>query len=382
MLHCSDEMGFRAVAQSRGALLCAIVLGQFVLFEAGYRLKSGSEAAPAFQKLFLPHNQLGYRPAPGVSTRFKTAEFDTLITINGSGVRDRDIGPRAPLERRVVVLGDSLVMAVQVPLEQTFVSRLEQSLNATASDGRTYRIINAGVQGYGPVEEYLFHRDVSSAFAPDVVVMAIYVGNDAVEAGATAGRLGTTAAGPAPEPSCYDRFTQWRRRLMRRSIVLQVVRLRVTTLLGRFGWTEEIDPPLRTYLPEVPPEIQRGLLVTRDVVMRLKALTESQGSRLVVVLLPARFQVEDGDFGRLREIVARAGKTLERDRATARFHEALEGIGVPVMDALPVLKAAANPASLYFASTAHFTAYGHEVLASALQGFLAETGVLERPDTR
>lgn len=378
----THEMGFRAVAQSRGALLCAIVLVQFVLFEAGFRLTSGSEAAPAFQKLFMQDSRLGYRLAPGVSTRFRTAEFDTQITINSAGVRDRELGARQPSERRIVVLGDSLVMAVQVPLEHTFVHRLEQNLNATASGGRTFRVVNGGVQGYGPVEEYLFHRHVTSLFSPDIVVMTLYVGNDAVEAAATASRLGATAAGPASEPSRYDRFTQWRRRMMRRSVVLQIVRLRVTTLLGRFGWTEEIDPPLRTYLPDAPPEIQRGLLVTRDVVARTKALTDTQGARLVVMLLPARFQVDDGDFGRLREIVARSGKTLERDRATARFREALEGLHVPVMDALPALRAATSPATLYFQSTAHFTAYGHEVLAFALQDFLTETGVLDPAGAR
>ena len=55
--------------------------------------------------------------APGARTRYTTVEFSTELTINGQGVRDdREIGPKAPDERRVVVLGDSLVFAVQVPL--------------------------------------------------------------------------------------------------------------------------------------------------------------------------------------------------------------------------------------------------------------------------
>ena len=35
--------------------------------------------------------------------------------------------------------------------------------------------------------------------------------------------------------------------------------------------------------------------------------------------MPARFQVDDGDYGRLREVVAAAGGTLVRDAATERF---------------------------------------------------------------
>lgn len=368
--------------RSRIALVCAIVLAQFAVFEAALRLKGGSEAAPAFQKLFVADARIGYRLAPGVSTRFKTAEFDTAISINTSGVRDREIGERQPGERRIVVLGDSLVMAVQVPLEQTFTARLESALGATITPPPRFRVINAGVQGYGPVEEYLFHRHVTSKLSPDIVVVALYAANDAVEALVSAGRLADGAsasepkAAPAKAVSTFEALNQWRRRLIRRSMVLQVVRLRMTTVLDRFGWQQEIDPPLRSYLHDAPPEILRGLAVVRDTVARMKALTDAQGARLVVLLLPARFQVDDADYGRLSAFVARSGLTLERDRATTRFRETLDGLGVPVLDALPALRAAPEPTKLYFASTAHFTAYGHQVLADALRDFLSAQGLV------
>jgi len=80
------------------------------------------------------------------------------------------------------VLGDSLVMAVQVPLRDTLTAQLERLLNADAVPPATFRVINAGVQGYGPVEEYLFYRDVAAALQPDIVILALYAGNDAVEA--------------------------------------------------------------------------------------------------------------------------------------------------------------------------------------------------------
>ena len=214
------------------------------------RLRGGTEAAPEFQRLFTPDPVLGYRLKPGATARFTTAEFDSRITINQVGVRDREIEPKAPGERRLVVLGDSLVMAVQVPLEDTFVARLEQRLNASAVPPATYRVINAGVQGYGPVEEVPVppRRDVSPAARrgdPRPVP-----GNDAVEAAATAFRLreGGTPRQADDGLSASQRFTQWRRRMIRKSVVLQVARLRVTTALDRFGWRPEIDPAA----PHVP----------------------------------------------------------------------------------------------------------------------------------
>lgn len=368
-------MRLKAALHSNTALVCAVALVQFGLFEAGMRLRGGTEAAPEFQKLFTPHPVLGYRLKPGATARFTTADFDTRIAINQAGVRDRDIGPKAPGERRIVVLGDSLVMSVQVPVEDTFVARLERRLNASAVPPATFRVINAGVQGYGPVEEYLFHREVTAALRPEFVILALYPGNDAVEAGATAYKLRAPGASRSADAdlSAWQRFTQWRRRLIRKSIVLQIARLRVTTVLDRFGWRPEIDPPLRTYLPDAPPEIDRGLEVTTDVVSRLDALARQEGSRLVVVLLPARFQVDDGDYGRLKEIVARAGQTLERDRATERFKAALTGLDVPVFDALPALREAARQADMYMQSTAHFTPAGHEALAAILEQYLRQT---------
>jgi len=373
-------MRIKAALPSNLALLCAVILVQFGLIEAGYRLKGGSEAAPEFQGLFTPDPVLGYRLKPGATARFQTADFDSRITINRAGVRDREIEPKAPGECRIVVLGDSLVMSVQVPVEETFVARLERRLNASARPPTTYRVINAGVQGYGPVEEYLFHREVTSALQPDVVMLGLYPGNDAVEAANTSYRLrGGGLARQADEGlSAHQRFTQWRRRMIRKSVVLQVVRMRVTSVLDRFGWRPEIDPPLRTYLPDAPPEITRGIAVMTDAVSRLDTLTKSQGARLVVVLLPARFQVDDGDYGRLKEIVGRSGLTLERDRATERFKTALAGLGVPVLDVLPPLREASRQSDVFMQSTAHFTPFGHDTLARILERDLRDSVLADR----
>src|SRR3954467_11000068 len=99
----------------RRAALCLLIFGvQFLLFEIGLRTWGSSEAAPAFQGLFVNDPAIGYRLKPGARVRFATVEFDTEIDVNASGVRDDDeIGPKAPDERRILLLGDSLVLSVQ-----------------------------------------------------------------------------------------------------------------------------------------------------------------------------------------------------------------------------------------------------------------------------
>jgi hypothetical protein len=173
----------RAVRVRRLALFTAVVLVQFACFEAAMRSWGSSEASPSFQGLFMDDPVVGYRLRPGAETRFRTSEFSADIAINEDGVRDdAPIGPKPPGERRIVILGDSLVLSVQVDFEQTFGALLERRLNQAAPEGVRYRVINAGVQGYGPVEELMFFQTVARHFEPDIVLVALFVGNDAEEA--------------------------------------------------------------------------------------------------------------------------------------------------------------------------------------------------------
>ena len=364
------------------------MLVQFGLFEAGLRIHAGSEAAPVFQQLFTRDPEIGIRLRPGASARFKTSEFEADIVINSSGVRDSEIGPKPAGERRIVVLGDSIVLSVQVQADETFCARLQRHLNANrAPGGASYRVINAGVQGYGPVEAWRFFEHVASRFEPDIVLVAVYVGNDAMEAhdsgdavlprspseGTAAGAVPAAAARPSPWPL-------WMRRLVRRSMVLQTVRLRALTVLERYSRARPIDRALTMYLPALPPDMERGLAVTRECVRRIAASAAGRGARTGVVLVPARFQVDDENYDNLKAIVADSGENLLRDAATDRFASALSSLGLPLVDTLPALRAASGEARVFMRSTAHFTPHGHDVVAGVLAGFLRDSGLLDEAD--
>ena len=103
-------------------------------------------------------------------------------------------------------------------------------------------------------------------------------------------------------------------------MVLQILRLRLVTLAERLGKARGIERALTTYLPEPPDEVLRGLQVTRECVSRIVAVAgPATVRRWASLLLPARFQLDDADFGNLRAAAAAAGHTLVRDGATALF---------------------------------------------------------------
>jgi lysophospholipase L1-like esterase len=351
-------------------LAAAILVAEFGLIEAGLRLEGGSEATPAFQALFLQDPRVGYRLKPGARTRYTTVEFSTDIAINGQGVRDDlDIGPKAPNERRIVVLGDSLTFAIQVPLEQTFCKLLEAKL-ARADPAHVWRVINAGVQGYGAVQEWLFYRHVASVFQPDLVLVASSVVNAPLEAGK---RPWLDAEGQPPA-DVRAHATTLARRLVRSTMVLQLVNLRYNQLKSHFqGPVQEL--PLATYLANPPDVVQRGLEVAHDAVEKIAAKAGQDGARTAILLMPTRFQTDDADFRNMDEAVRKAGGTMIRNAGTDRFRQAFAPIGVPMFDVLPALLAQPHRADLFYQQNVHFTPRGHEVAAEAIFQFLESSGV-------
>jgi hypothetical protein len=355
---------------ARLLLLAAILAAEFAALEAGLRWHGGSDASPAFQSLFMQDPAVGHRLKPNARARYTTVEFSTDLAINAQGVRDdAPIGPKAPGERRLLVLGDSLVFSVQVPLVETFCKRLEARLNAR-SDGGRWRVINGGVQGYSPIHEWFFFDRVAAAFEPDVVLLVVFVGNDAVEAHdlepwLAAGKPVATA-GTAPGGL---------RRLVRSSIVLQLVRMRWDQLRARFA-SPTPERPLASYLEDPPAFVQNGLDVTRQVTRLVADRGAAQGARTGLVLMPARFQIDDGDYGRLAEVVRQNGGRLVRNAATERFRASLEPLGLPLLDLLPILERQPDRSGLFFQRNVHLTPRGHGVVADALASFLASSGLV------
>jgi lysophospholipase L1-like esterase len=97
------------------------------------------------------------------------------VSINSDGLRGPEIGPRAPGEYRVLVLGDSVVAGFEVAYEDTFVALMEKDL--TRSLGIPVRVINGGVRGYGTDQYYLYYTEKGRRLRPDLVLV-VHSSND------------------------------------------------------------------------------------------------------------------------------------------------------------------------------------------------------------
>jgi hypothetical protein len=167
-------------------LAAGSILFMLIVFEVGLRLAGYGAIYEVYSKpwIFWVHDDLlGWSHEPNaegvyVGPRPWPVEFETPIRINSLGLRGPEPAPRTPGSRRVMVLGDSMVVAFEVPWQETFTSLLEERLSAAR--GAPVEVVNAGVRGYGTDQSYLYYRERGRKLAPDLVIL-VHGANDPLD---------------------------------------------------------------------------------------------------------------------------------------------------------------------------------------------------------
>jgi len=161
---------------ARLVLLCFGILAALVIGEIGLRV--AGLAKPAF---YTYDRYRGWVLRPGAAGSY-TKEGDAYVRINREGFR----GPETPLAKppntiRIAMLGDSFTEAQQIAEDQTFSAVIGRTLTSCpAIGGRKVEVLNLGVNGYGTAQELMTLRHQAWRFSPDIVVLALFTGNDIV----------------------------------------------------------------------------------------------------------------------------------------------------------------------------------------------------------
>ena len=140
---------------------------------------------PGYENLdVIPDRQIGWRLVPNSSftytgTHWYEREFKTQIKTNSLGFRDKErtIEKQKDLTR-VVVIGDSFVVAREVPFDKTPSQLLERYLNESNPGGlsikQKYEVLNFGTTGFGIPQSLLTNRIYLKDFAPEYVFLFIF----------------------------------------------------------------------------------------------------------------------------------------------------------------------------------------------------------------
>jgi hypothetical protein len=266
-----------------------------------------------------PDPVLGWAPPPGTEA-WQRFEGRALVRINSAGFRDREhLTGKPPGTLRIAILGDSFAEAVQVPLEHTFWSVLEQRLrDCRALQERSVEVLNFGVSGYSTAQALLTLRHRAWTFQPDMVLLAFFVGNDLVENSRV---LDEDSLRPYfvyegdrlvlddayRQSARYRRQVSWYGRmaagLLAHSRLLQALHRALDVVQVRWQGRSQaavsgapgfpVDPRLdvRVFKEPADPAWRAAWRVTEGLLKDMHRTTHDHGARLVVVTLSTGIQV-------------------------------------------------------------------------------------------
>jgi lysophospholipase L1-like esterase len=352
------------------------------------------------------HPGYGHYHPPNYSGWIKRDEYLVHVRTNPAGQRGRDV----PVEKpsgvfRILVLGDSFVEAVQVAEHERFVARLEQLLNGSGAS-RRFEVIDGGCGGWGTAQEYLYLRDDGVRYAPDLVLLAFFVGNDVANNSLDLeldGRIdqalkpyfrlnaGNSLELVEPNPPPLTPLEQLALGLRERSTLYNVVEtgvLQKLSLDDQWATWRDLDAAVELlrhrdeelFRTSQSEQWERAWVLTERLIETVKALAGAHGSEFAMVGIPTRTQVDDGAW---RELAGRDGGRragLERYQPSKQLEEIAERTRTPFVDLLSAFQRAHNRSGaqpLYFERDQHWTAAGHAFAAERIAEFLRSNDLLE-----
>ena len=343
----------------------ALLLGLAVC-DAGYAFAVMGIGRPNFwldqahisRRYSIADAELGFVRKPGVSWRGYVPDLNRTVEYrtDENGFRNSV----KPQQADIVFIGDSYTEAAQVDEGDTFVRRVAQLTGLS--------VVNLARGAYGPQQELIVLQRYGPTFKPRVVVWQLFEGNDLYDA---------------------EEFAEWKKNphqvntsLMERyfdnSLLTELLtttrRLEsggtMVTLRYHDGTSRRVS--LRyPFEPDQLSTLHTGMTETLSALEAGQRLCESQGIRLLVVVVPMMVRVLAPDISfdnqedrmrflpELREGQKDLGRTIQEfcDRSGCTFVDGFEALQ---------RAAAAGSRNLYIPGDEHFDIEGHNVMAQTI----------------
>jgi hypothetical protein len=269
-------------------------------------------------------------------------ESGRLVRVRTNSFGFRGPEPRQPTGdgvRRVVVLGDSFISALQVEFEETLCFQLERALNESASPER-WEVLNFGVTGSGTGDQHVRYLGTLRDLEPDLVVVGFGMGTDPVDNNPhlsnsplahydfdDAGELvlapdSAMNAEAANFLNSHCHLYLWQKSVSNRWI---------KGVRNQAGWFDKRD---RIYLDPAPDEIEYCWRLTDAILKRFHEDVVADGAEFLLVTIPSSREIYRDLFDELEAVGRQAGVTaefrqdlpLERVTAICRRH------GIPLLE--------------------------------------------------
>ena len=323
--------------------------------------------------VFVP--DVGFLYQPNAQIRWTNGvDFWTEQRTNSLGFADREPTiPKPPGTFRILLVGDSFVEALQVPLEQKLQTQLVASLSRRSID-RRLDAVAMGFMGTGQANQLAYIEKFGDRIKPDLVILLVvdndFANNSVILESVRRGWdpdyppllfFRNDADGECrriPISQQYQLHELSARTPAERMTLLQT---RSTEYAGELrGW----DPDTMDFMffssAKLPRVFEKAVGLTRCAFAAWKQRAAADHFRLMVV---ATDDVTDGDG------VPQMGQ-IDRLKAITL------GLDLPMLDLYPLFTAQGGTAAAHWNHDGHWNAIGHQWAAEAIADFLERGGYL------
>jgi lysophospholipase L1-like esterase len=329
-------------------ILLSLILG---IAEAGLRLFS-PQIFPVHPKgMYQIDQAVGYVLTPGYQGKIQRAEYEFIFHVNDRGLRTRTSEIQSDGARRVLLLGDSQAFGFGVSDDETVAVLLENSLNRV--HGEDVVVQNAGVPGYGTVDQLNFLRSRIEELRPDLVIVQFLPVNDFDENRAPAKDRVAIRDGMlvSKNAASEDTDVSWLKRvqyfLKGKSHLYRILSDHTGYAMMKAGllshmdqlWGEDFSAQDSTITVEALSEIAR--------------IAGENGAKSLFLYTTAQAQIiADGE--------------VTQPRSFHVLQEASKRSDALLINTVPLLHAHPERMQLYYPLDGHWTATGHRVISDLL----------------
>jgi hypothetical protein len=397
--HCGGKFGslehgpvsnFKSFAVNTLVVLVATVAGLGAI-EAGVRLldlapvtgpspTGGLKAILAFDEVL----ELRYRPNSTTRIASPYGEYDLTYRIGPDGLRDRPLLPKAPTERRVLLLGNSFVEGWGVEEADSFARVAEDGVNGKLSSAGSpahLRVVNGGISAYGAAQSYLLAKRLWPIVEPDAVVLVLigtminadqkFLGHASLDPAGVATGLDADAFLSQGAPASAVESKPLANLFNSAAAHSALIRLVAQRVANRDA-IEQIHPGdpetdmLAAY--RAGPDQLRGMVKsTLHHAAALADLARQKGKPFLIVHLPMAIQVSTDEWSQGRKAYKLEDRVYDAGE-TAAVREFCDQNKIACVFADDVIKEAERTehGRLYFKYDFHFTPLGNRLIGTWL----------------
>ena len=335
------------------------------------------------------------------SQRWPPGKYYFNTRLNSRGYHDEEFFVANSNDLAVALIGDSFGMGI-VPYDFNFVTIAEKKLQESLA-GKYNRIAihNLSIPGINLPEYLHLLEEEALGLNPNLFVISLFVGNDidSISEYATASRINRLAFQNwfswkipqrlyrlAKEDSLYQQEIV-HANLDPNKVLQEIGHLEAgeSHLLPEYLFDEGKEPPTLSNATFM--EIERHRLEVcnsqgkqneeaYDLIFKaLDYLNETVGEKLVLLLVPDEYQVNDSLWTDLLATVPDS-KAYRRELPQQKIIQHCQRHEIKYIDLLPILREAEKMQRTYHLRNTHFNAYGNKVVGSVLADVISHHEVV------